>query len=500
MTNVRVNLDRVRHRLWRDPLRSDAGEAASAQRSMLMWRRSRKRLIAGVLAAAILLIAGALASIQSDAQRQLVNRFDLRVSLGSQFVGSYIADILDREREIASATLSGTSVSRQEFEAVVATFGFEAALLLDADGLVMHGVPHKPELQGINIASEYAHLASALEGSPSLSGVVPSAARAIPVVAFAAPFETPSGRRVLSGAYDVSKTPLSAYLANSMPFGDGSVLLIDAAGSIVASNLAGSQAVRSLSDDDAALGRAVESDTRGQYTDQGTERYFSMADVPSSPFRLVASVPTALLYAGTAGWTTVIPWLILACLAVGALYTLRVLFQLDRSRAALNDLARVDELTGLYNRRHIQAELTNFVERNRRASEALTVLMIDIDHFKMVNDGYGHENGDAVLRATAAALRGCLRAGDVIGRWGGEEFLVLLPATSLRSAQAVAQRLRTSIEARPVELSGGRLHSLTVSVGCAEASDLDAASAVDHADQAMYLAKRTRNAVASFAL
>jgi diguanylate cyclase (GGDEF)-like protein len=464
-----------------------------------MWRRSHKRLIVAVLAAVTVLIGGVLAGIQADAQRQLINRFDLRVSLGSQFVHSYVADILDRERESASATLSGASVSRAEFEAVVATFGFEAALLLDADGLVLHGVPHKPALQGVAISARYAHLAAAVEGTPTLSNVVPSAARSIPVVAFAAPFDTPWGRRVLSGAYDVSKTPLSAYLANSMPFRDGSVLLIDTTGSIVASNLASSRAMRSLSDDDAALGRAVETDSAGRYTDDGTERYFSVANVPSSPFRLVASVPVAQLFAGTSGWPLVLPWLILACLAVGALYTLRVMFELDRSRSALDDLARVDELTGLYNRRHMQAELTSLVERNRRAGEALTVLMVDIDHFKMVNDRYGHENGDVVLRATAGALRGCLRAGDVIGRWGGEEFLVLLPATSLRAGQVVAQRLRTSIEANPVELSGGGLHSLTVSVGCAEASDLDPASTVDHADQAMYLAKRTRNTVASFA-
>lgn len=418
--------------------------------------------------------------------------------MGSQFVGSYVADILDREREIATATLSGATVSRQEFEAVVATFGFEAALLLGSDGRVMHGVPYKPELQGVHIASQYGHLASALEGRPALSGVVPSAARGIPVVAFAAPFDTPSGRRVLSGAYDVSRTPLSAYLANSMPFGDGSVLLIDAAGSIVASNLGDSSAGRDISDDHAALGQALENRTGGRYT-HDAERYFSVASVPSSPFRLVASVPTEQLFAGTSGWTLVLPWLILACLAVGALYTLRVLFQLDRSRATLNDLARVDELTGLFNRRHMQAALTSSVERSRRAGEALTVLMIDIDHFKTVNDRYGHENDDAVLRATADALRGCLRAGDVIGRWGGEEFLVLLPGTTLRASQAVAQRLRASIEANPVQLSGGRPHSLTVSIGCADASSVDASDAVDHADQAMYLAKRTRNTVASFA-
>lgn len=500
MTHAPLNIDRMLMRLRRGQPATLAVESVTPSRAISMWRRTRKLLIVAVLAAALILVGGVLASIQADAQRQLATRFDLRVALGSRFVGSYIADILNREHDVAAASLAGESVSREEFEAVVAAFGFEAALLLDADGLVLQGVPYKAELLGVNVASQYAHLASAIAGTPALSGVVPSAARAIPVVAFAAPFDTPAGRRVISGAYDVSKTPLSAYLANSLPFGDGSVLLLDATGTIVASNLASAPTIRSLADSDPALAMAIEHQSAGRYTDSDAERYFSMASVPSSPFRLVSSVPTAQLFASASGWALLVPWLILAALALGATYTLRVLFQLDRSRATLSDLARVDPLTGLYNRRQMQAELTSLVERSRRAGAALTILMIDIDHFKLVNDQFGHENGDVVLRAVADALRGTLRAGDVIGRWGGEEFLVLLPATSLRASQVVAQRLRSKVAATPVELSNGQFHALTISVGCAEAQELDPPAVLDRADQAMYVAKRSRNTVASFAL
>ena len=160
----------------------------------------------------------------------------------------------------------------------------------------------------------------------------------------------------------------------------------------------------------------------------------------------------------------------------------------------------LDDLTGVSLRRAF-IEHANAVLARRRANEPPpSLLVIDVDHFKLVNDTYGHLQGDDVLRAVVAILRQSLRNGDVIGRYGGDEFVVLLPRTGLDMARDIAERLRSSVEKEPITLrgKGGAAISVTLSIGTAAAEPDDHIEAVfAAADRALYDAKRAgRNAVA----
>ncbi|HEX3881348.1 MAG TPA: PleD family two-component system response regulator [Stellaceae bacterium] len=164
-------------------------------------------------------------------------------------------------------------------------------------------------------------------------------------------------------------------------------------------------------------------------------------------------------------------------------------------------LALTDELTGLYNRRYVLAHLEEVAARSNGAATDTAVLMFDIDHFKDVNDQYGHPAGDDVLRQLAArALRG-LRSVDLVARLGGEEFLVVMPETNLSAAMVVAERLRSAVASEPFELHAtGRKIPVTISIGVAVAAENGEAvdDLLKRADEALYAAKNSgRNRVVS---
>jgi diguanylate cyclase (GGDEF)-like protein len=163
---------------------------------------------------------------------------------------------------------------------------------------------------------------------------------------------------------------------------------------------------------------------------------------------------------------------------------------LDQKR----QLANTDVLTGAYSRRYLERQLSLELERTRRYSHPLSVLLVDIDHFKRINDRYGHTVGDEVLRSTYRRMRDLLpRACDWIARYGGEEFLIVLIDTDLRGAEIVAQRLVSGIADLPVETTSGAIN-VTISVGGAEAaqmfsSELNFRGLLEIADHCLYASK-----------
>lgn len=161
-----------------------------------------------------------------------------------------------------------------------------------------------------------------------------------------------------------------------------------------------------------------------------------------------------------------------------------------RSNSRLNQEALTDSLTGIGNRRHFDLVAAKLQERARSSRGQLSLLMMDIDHFKSINDRFGHDVGDQVLRDVVAICRQVLRDGDLFTRWGGEEFAILLPDAPPHIAEQVAHRIRSAVQsARPNVLEGA---SVTVSIGVASV-DPDAPDIVDaqlRADLAMLEAKR----------
>lgn len=168
---------------------------------------------------------------------------------------------------------------------------------------------------------------------------------------------------------------------------------------------------------------------------------------------------------------------------------------LARQNALLAELATVDELTGVKNRRRFREDLEMFFAVTLRRGTPLSIIMLDVDSFKSYNDAFGHPAGDSVLRAVADEIRNDVRAHDVVARFGGEEFAILLPSTGALDAVAIAERIRYRIERHP-----WALRKVTASLGVATtgADVHDAQSLVEAADNALYRAKRAgRNRVAT---
>ena len=163
---------------------------------------------------------------------------------------------------------------------------------------------------------------------------------------------------------------------------------------------------------------------------------------------------------------------------------------LRRQSTELDRLSRTDALTGLHNRRHVEEHLLAHESGSRRYGYALAILVVDVDHFKAVNDRSGHAAGDAVLRQVAELLRSTVRFEDLVGRWGGEEFVVIAPHTDVPAARVLAERLRTAVAAGTA--------GVTVSIGGSAAVASSAAALLATADANLYAAKdagRDRTAV-----
>ena len=167
------------------------------------------------------------------------------------------------------------------------------------------------------------------------------------------------------------------------------------------------------------------------------------------------------------------------------------------NRARLLRSGFTDVLTGWHNRRYLSVRLSEELARARRDGSRLVCLMLDIDHFKRINDNWGHAAGDVVLREIAQRIESQVRASDVAARYGGEEFVVLLPGTEVGSAMLLAERIRTAVSAKPVDLPNGDSVTITASIGISEvhpapqANDLKTVgdALIARADVALYAAK-----------
>jgi two-component system cell cycle response regulator len=170
----------------------------------------------------------------------------------------------------------------------------------------------------------------------------------------------------------------------------------------------------------------------------------------------------------------------------GAVRIKRLQDELRMRNEQLDRLSRIDGLTGIYNRRHLDEQLQELSKTATRQEQPLAILMLDIDHFKQVNDSEGHPAGDQVLQEFARRLQAAVRGGNVVGRWGGEEFLVIAPQTNIDEAKILGERIRAAIADHPVHVGHGCI-SITVSIGCAVG--VKPAELVAQADAALYRSK-----------
>ena len=275
-----VSMPGVVASLWRTP-------------SMARARPGRPTLVTWVLLGMLAVGTGLLLLGQAQGRHALEDRFALRAALGATFVTAFAADIIDREETIGSELLGADVVDADDFDRVVQTFGFEAAVLLDSDGRLLHAAPAAPHLVGTDLARKYEHLRLAVAGVPAVSNAVASAAESRPIVGFAAPFETAQGRRVLSGGYYLGNTPLSAYLNGAIPFATASAYLVDGNGVIIETNSGVDAMLTPLASADPALAAAIAERSTGTYRQGSSDRRFVVAAIDATSFRLIL---TCLLY------------------------------------------------------------------------------------------------------------------------------------------------------------------------------------------------------------
>jgi diguanylate cyclase (GGDEF)-like protein len=175
--------------------------------------------------------------------------------------------------------------------------------------------------------------------------------------------------------------------------------------------------------------------------------------------------------------------------------------QLMQARQQMEILAMRDGLTSLLNRRAIEEYAESEFNITERKKHPLSIIMLDIDHFKKVNDRFGHKAGDYALQQVAKILKEDLRSYDRVGRWGGEEFMLILPDTDLDDAVVVAERIRVKIGEMKITLESGETFSIHISLGvaCVSVHGSSLSKLIDSADHAMYQAKQAgRNRVCTF--
>jgi len=445
-----------------------------------------------VLVAAALVFAVVIASLttaqisaETKSERSSSHVFEVRAATAASFLESYTGYVLMRERQLAAERLGGRVVTHSEFTDYLDAFGFGPAVLLDGSGHLLDVAPYDPRLIGVDVSAEYAYLARAVAGHAAVSNIVPSVEH-VPIVGFAAPFNTPYGRRVISGAFDIASRPMGLYLKHALPYRDGGVYLVDDGGHVIASNTAGDDALA------APLATVSTHAGTGEITDtRGTRLVYSTATVTGTPWRLVLTVPTATLFQPISAAARVLAWVLLIAFAAAFAALVALFVRYREGRAAARVDARTDTLTGLPNRRAMEEVLARHVADHHRYGSALAVLIVDIDHFKAVNDTHGHRGGDAVLRAVAARAANSIRANDILGRWGGEEFVVVATHTPRDGLSVLAERLRHAVGRSPIAM-GAQSITTTVSVGgtVVRATD-DMEDLVERADAALYVAKNT---------
>ena len=176
--------------------------------------------------------------------------------------------------------------------------------------------------------------------------------------------------------------------------------------------------------------------------------------------------------------------------------------QLRLSVRASLELAVTDALTGLHNRRYLETQLTGLIDQAVNRGKLLSILTLDVDYFKSVNDTYGHDAGDRVLQDVAGRIRACVRSVDLACRTGGEEFVVVLPETDLATAERIGERIRRAVASKPFNPGSGCTLTITASLGVASigSGDDSAEGLLKRADRALYRAKNEgRNRVVPFA-
>jgi diguanylate cyclase (GGDEF)-like protein len=436
-----------------------------------------------------------LAASQANSRKVMEARLHTRVQYAANFVSIYTDELLASQRAQALSWFASPVVSQSTLDRDTTALGLEVGVVLDTRGHVIRATSGASESLVKMLASRYADLAGVFSMADA-SGVAITNIDGAPVVSFGVAYQTPSGRRVFAGAYAMSETVLPAVLGSVLSNSGWEAYLVDTYGGLLTGVTSGGVQASSPIEADPRLWAADRHAPSGSYSSPQGQQYYVTAPVAGTAWRIVLRDPEAQLFSFLNGAGRWLAWLAIAGLAVAGLAIVILIARLQGRREQLSllntelaRLAAIDSITGLRNRRAIDEYLHEALSAARRHDQALSVLVMDIDHFKAINDSLGHHTGDAVLEHTAGVLEGALRTEDAIGRWGGEEFLVVLPSTDEDGALRVTERLRSALARDQPEEARAHGLTVTITIGVAEWRHEQMDELVRRADSALYLGK-----------
>jgi diguanylate cyclase (GGDEF)-like protein/PAS domain S-box-containing protein len=312
---------------WGDDVRGvgeqgvDAGQGAgegSARwgRRAALWRVG----VAAVAAMVAVAVAGGflIASLQADRYTSLRTRFDNRQANASRFIEAYVTQVIAQEQQLAGEEFSGSDLAPGRFDEIVGFSQVNAAVLLDAGGRALAVAPARPGLLGTQVGARYAHLRSALAGTAAVSDIVASESQHEPVIGFAVPFETPTGRRVFSGDYPIAHTPLRPFVTSILStFQTSHVYLIDSTDRVISADRPADVGL-SLQNVAAPLARQMLRGRAGFFDDGRQGQHYVSGDITGTPWRLVYTLSSAELFEPFTPVQRHTPWAALAAfLALG---------------------------------------------------------------------------------------------------------------------------------------------------------------------------------------
>jgi diguanylate cyclase (GGDEF)-like protein len=481
----------------RSLLAHTVGTREPVARSAGTRRGPRRVVVALVIGWLALIAAGSwlLATSQADSRSAMAARLQARVQLAANFASIYTHDLLTSQRAQALTWFATPSVAQGTLDREAAALGLRAAVVLDAHGRVIRTATSAPAPLVGMLAARYGELAGTFAGLDA-SGVGLTDIDGTPMLSFAVAYQTPSGRRVFTGAYAMSESVLPTVLGSVLSNRGWQAYLADSHGGLLTAVASGGPQDSTLAQADRRLWTASRHAMNGSYDTPQGKQYFVTAGVEGTSWRIVLRDPEAQLFTFLNGAGRWLAWLAIGGLAVAGLAIIILITrlqgrreQLTRLNTELARLAAIDSLTGLRNRRAIDEYLHDAISAARRHDLDLSVLVVDVDHFKTVNDSLGHRSGDAVLAQSARVLHGALRTEDAIGRWGGEEFLVVLPSTDEEGALRATERLRQALAGEQPEEAREHGLTVTITIGVAEWRGEDMDELVSRADSALYLGK-----------